>query len=95
MNFLNLKICNFAETQREYIRESSDGSQSLYITLPIDDIYNEQDIHIRCGGGKLVVEGEKEDARFTRTFTVPHNVAPGDIDAKFYNGVLTITGPIP
>ena len=87
------QICNFTETQQEYIREGPDGSQTLYITLPIDDVYNENDIHIRYGNGKLVVEGERDDAQFTRTFRVPRNMAPEDIDARFYNGVLTITGP--
>ncbi|KAL5966432.1 Major egg antigen [Taenia solium] len=83
------------EAREEYIKEDQNGLRSLHITLPIDKIYEEGHLHIRCGGGRLVVEGEKDDSYFSRSFPVPTDVEPERLDAKLRNGVLTISGPIP
>uniref|UniRef100_A0A5K3EJA5 SHSP domain-containing protein n=1 Tax=Mesocestoides corti TaxID=53468 RepID=A0A5K3EJA5_MESCO len=83
------------ENQKEYITEHHDGSRSLNITMPIDDIYSEEDLHVRLRGGHLIVEGERGDNRFSRSFPVPRHVDTGKLDAKLCNGVVTINGPVP
>ncbi|KAH9284718.1 Major egg antigen [Echinococcus granulosus] len=83
------------KAREEYVREDQNGLRSLHITLPIDGIYEGNHLHIQCSGGKLVVEGERDDSYFSRSFHVPSDIDPESLDAKLCNGVLTITGPIP
>ncbi|KAM7536208.1 hypothetical protein Aperf_G00000097672 [Anoplocephala perfoliata] len=83
------------EGVRENVREGRDGTRHLNVSMPIDDVYDQKDISIQCGGGRLVVEGNNGDDHFTRAFYVPEDVDPEKLEAKLKNGVLTITGPIP
>ncbi|KAM3187207.1 hypothetical protein ACTXT7_002760 [Hymenolepis weldensis] len=80
---------------QENVREKRDGKRELNISLPVEDIYDQKDIRIRCGGGKLYVEGDNGENKFTRTFYIPEDTDADKINAKLNNGVLTITGPIP
>nr|CDS33704.1 major egg antigen [Hymenolepis microstoma] len=80
---------------KDNVRENQDGSRELNISLPVEDIYDQKDISIQCDGRKLYVEGDKGDDHFTRTFYIPEDTDLRKINAKLYNGVLTITGPVP
>ncbi|VDM34394.1 unnamed protein product [Hydatigera taeniaeformis] len=87
-------ILHDIHAREEHVKEDQNGLRSLHITLPIDEIYEENHLHIRCGGGRLVVEGEKDDSYFSRSFPVPSDVDPESLNAKLYDGILTISGPI-
>ncbi len=85
----------FKERRLEHVKEYPDGTRALYISLPIDEIYKESDIHVRYGPGSVLIYGEKDDNSFSRTFPVPKNIDPDNLEAIFQNGVLIIKGPVP
>ena len=69
----------------------------------------EKDVELSLAGGLLTLKGEKQQSReeeaegaylserrfgsFSRSFRVPEDVDPERIEAKFKNGVLTVTLP--
>ena len=71
----------------------------------------EKDITIELEGRTLIISGERKEqketehegfysrerlvGRFTRSFMLPEEVEESKIDAKFRNGVLTVTVPRP
>jgi HSP20 family protein len=70
---------------------------------------DEKSIEVKCSGDVLTIKGEKRDEKeenkegcylserrfgsIQRSFRMPQNVDPEKIDAKFKNGVLTLTLP--
>ena len=88
---------NIAETDQAY---------ELSFELPGLD---EKDIQVNLQDQVLTVAAERKDkreskdrrwhrvehhyGRFSRTISLPHDIAPGDIDAVYKNGVLTVTVP--
>lgn len=69
----------------------------------------QKDIQVSCTGSTLTIKGEKKEEKeekhkdyylserhfgaFQRAFSIPQDVDAGKIDAKFKNGVLTLTLP--
>lgn len=88
---------NICEKEREYLVE---------VELP--DVKRE-DVHVRCEGRDLVVEGERKrreetkgekwhrvesyHGAFYRTLTLPADADDTKIDAKFENGMLRVSIP--
>lgn len=70
---------------------------------------NEKDIEVRLSNGGLIIKGEKQEqteetkkdyylqerrfGSFERSFALPDGIDTGRIEAKFANGVLTVTLP--
>jgi HSP20 family protein len=86
----------------------NETDKNYLITAEVPGI-EPKDIDVRLEGHTLTIRGEREQQReedvgmmhrsersfgaFSRAFTLPEDVNPEQINAKFRNGVLTITVP--
>lgn len=86
--------------------EISDGEKELKVTAEVPGL-EEKDIEVLLEDGVLTLKGEKrsetEDkdrqfseryyGRFERSIPLGYEVEPDQVDARFRNGVLTVTLP--
>jgi HSP20 family protein len=86
--------------------EISDGEKELKVTAEVAGL-EEKDIEVLLDDGVLTLKGEKrsetEDkdrqfseryyGRFERSIPLGYEVEPDQVDARFRNGVLTVTLP--
>jgi len=92
-----MPVVNVRENEREYVIEAE---------LP--DVKKE-DVHVRCEGRNLVIEGERKRREekkgekwhrvessygaFMRSFTLPVDADDTKIDARYENGMLRLSIP--
>ena len=86
----------------------SEREKEFAITAELPGM-SEDDIEVKLSNGTLTIRGEKKEEKeerkkdyylserrygsFTRSFRVPDGVDTANIEAKFANGVLTVTLP--
>jgi HSP20 family protein len=90
--------------------ESSVRENTLYVKADLPGI-DPQDVEVTVEGNQLTLRGQRkaehEDSEggylhrevhygnFVRSFTIPQGVKAEDIQAKYHNGVLELSVPLP
>ncbi len=83
-----MKPCACADVD---IRHNDDDT-GIVITALLPGV-DKKDIELSMGTHNICIAGEREDFKYDGCYQLIHDVDPDKSDAKFENGLLTVTVP--